>query len=102
MILVLLGTQNNSFHRLLEEIDNLITKKIITDTIIVQAGYTKYEPKNENMKIFDFVSKDDLEKYQDEADLIITHGGVRFYNYIFGKRQKSNCSCKKPWIWRTC
>ena len=93
MILVLLGTQNNSFYRLLEEIDNLITKKIITDTIIVQAGYTKYEPKNENMKIFDFVSKDDLEKYQDEADFIITHGGVRLYNYIFGKRQKSNCSC---------
>lgn len=76
MILVLLGTQNNSFHRLLEEIDDLITKNIVTDKVIVQAGYTKYEPKNMNMQIFDFVSKDDLEKYQDEAGLIITHGGV--------------------------
>ena len=31
MILVMLGTQNNSFHRLLEEIDNLIKKGIIKD-----------------------------------------------------------------------
>ena len=29
MILVLLGTQNNSFRRLLEEIDKLIEKRII-------------------------------------------------------------------------
>ena len=28
MILVLLGTQNNSFHRLLEEIDKLVEKGI--------------------------------------------------------------------------
>ena len=27
MIFVMLGTQNNSFHRLLEEIDKLIEKK---------------------------------------------------------------------------
>ena len=29
MILVLLGTQNNSFHRLLEEIERLIESEII-------------------------------------------------------------------------
>ena len=54
MILVMLGTQNNSFHRLLEEIDNLIEKGIIKDEVVVQAGYTKYESKN--MKIFGLVS----------------------------------------------
>ena len=43
MILVLLGTQNNSFHRLLEEIDKLIKQKIIQEEVIVQAGYTKYQ-----------------------------------------------------------
>ena len=37
MILVLLGTQNNSFHRLLEELDKLVEKKIIDEKIIVQA-----------------------------------------------------------------
>ena len=74
MILVMLGTQNNSFHRLLEKIDELIKEKIIDEKIIVQAGYTKYESKN--MKIFGLIPQDELEKYQDQADLIITHGGV--------------------------
>lgn len=74
MILVLLGTQNNSFHRLLEEIDRLIEKNIITDEVIVQSGYTKYNSKN--MKIFELISKEELNKLQDKADLIITHGGV--------------------------
>lgn len=74
MILVMLGTQNNSFHRLLEEIDKLIEKEIIKEDVIVQAGYTKYESKN--MEIFDLIPRDELEKYQSEARIIITHGGV--------------------------
>lgn len=74
MILVMLGTQNNSFHRLLEEIDKLIEKKVINEKVIVQAGYTKYS--SDNMEIFGLIPQEELEKYQDEADLIITHGGV--------------------------
>ena len=74
MILVLLGTQNNSFHRLLEEIDKLIKNGIIKDKVIVQAGYTKFESKN--MKIFTLIPKEQLEEYQRKADIIITHGGV--------------------------
>ena len=56
MILVMLGTQKNSFHRLLEEIQDCINKKIITEKVIVQAGSTKF--KSEDMEIFnseDFV-----------------------------------------------
>ena len=74
MILVLLGTQNNSFHRLLEKIDELIKKGIIDEKVLVQSGYTKYESKN--MRIFDLIPQEELEKYQEQADLIITHGGV--------------------------
>ena len=74
MILVLLGTQNNSFHRLLEEIDKLIKNGVIKDKVIVQAGYTKF--KSKNMKIFTLIPKEKLEKYQKDADIIITHGGV--------------------------
>lgn len=74
MILVLLGTQNNSFHRLLEEIDRNIQDGTIAEDVVVQAGYTKYE--SDNMKIFDLINKDELDKFQEEADLIITHGGV--------------------------
>ena len=74
MILVLLGTQNNSFHRLLEEIEKNITGGTIKEDVIVQAGYTKY--KSHKMRIIDLISREELEKLQDEANLIITHGGV--------------------------
>lgn len=74
MILVLLGTQNNSFHRLLEKIDELIEKGVIDEKVLVQSGYTNYESKN--MRIFDLIPQEELERYQEQADLIITHGGV--------------------------
>ncbi len=74
MILVLLGTQNNSFHRLLEEIEKNIKDGTINEEVIVQAGYTKYQ--THKMRMISLVSKEQLEKFQDEASLIITHGGV--------------------------
>ena len=74
MILVLLGTQNNSFHRLLEEVEKNIKDGTIKDEVIVQAGYTKFQ--SHRMRIIDLMSKEQLEKFQYEADLIITHGGV--------------------------
>ena len=74
MILVTLGTQDKEFVRILDKIDKLINKKIIKEEVIVQAGYTKY--KSKNMKVFDYVSKDELEDYIDKASFIITHAGV--------------------------
>ena len=74
MILVLLGTQNNSFRRLLEKMDELIEKKVIDEKVLVQSGYTKYESKN--MRVFDLIPQEELDRYQEQADLIITHGGV--------------------------
>ena len=74
MILVMLGTQNNSFHRLLEKIQEMIDKKVINEKVIVQAGRTKFESKD--MEILGIVPEKKLKKLMDEADLIITHGGV--------------------------
>ena len=74
MIFVSVGTQDKSFTRLLELIDKEIDKGFIKDEVIVQSGYTKYNSKN--MKILDYVSKDDFNKYIKECDLLITHGGV--------------------------
>ena len=74
MILVLLGTQNNSFHRLLEEIEKNIENGNIKEEVIVQAGYTKYE--SEKLKIFDTKPREELDKLIDQASLVITHGGV--------------------------
>jgi len=72
MILVLLGTQDKSFIRLLKAIDNNI--EYINDDIVVQAGHTKFE--SSNMNVFDFSSKEEFEELVEGADLIITHGGV--------------------------
>lgn len=74
MILVLLGTQNNSFHRLIEEIDRLKKEGKIKEEVVVQCGYTKY--KSENIKMIEFIPNQEIEELQKKADLIITHGGV--------------------------
>lgn len=74
MILVILGTQDKTFERLLTAVDREIQKGTIKDKVIVQAGSTKYESKD--MEIFDYISIDKFDKLLKEADLIITHGGV--------------------------
>lgn len=74
MIFVTLGTQDKSFHRLLDEIQKLIDCEIIREEVIVQAGQTKYN--STNMKIFDFVNMDDFEKYIRDCHYLISHGGV--------------------------
>ena len=70
MILVTLGTQNQSFVRLLE----LIEKSNIDDEIVVQAGKTKFESKK--MKIFDYIPYEEMTELIKKSDLIITHGGT--------------------------
>ena len=74
MILVMLGTQNNDFHRLLEEIEKNIENGNINEEVVVQAGFTKY--KSDKMKIFSLTSKEKLEELIKKADLIITHAGI--------------------------
>ena len=74
MILVLLGTQNNDFHRLLQEVERNIKIGNIKEKVIVQAGFTKYN--SNKMQIFDLTSKEKLNSLVKEASLIITHAGV--------------------------
>lgn len=70
MVLVTLGTQKQDFSRLLKYIE----ESSLDGKIIVQAGYTKFESKK--MKIFDFISYEQMEEYIKQADLIITHSGT--------------------------
>ena len=74
MILVTLGTQDKTFVRLLEKINQLIDQGLIKDKVIVQAGFTKYN--SDNMEIFDLIPQDEFNSLMNQADLIITHGGV--------------------------
>jgi len=74
MIYVSLGTQDKKFPRLLQEVDKLIDKGIIKDEVIAQIGQTEY--KSKNMKLYDYLSKEDVLKYMKESRFIICHGGV--------------------------
>ena len=87
MIVVVLGTQDKQFTRLLEAVDREIQKGVIKDKVVVQAGQTKYE--SENMEIFDLVPSPEFDKLMDEADLIITHGGAGTIPYARKKRHAS-------------
>lgn len=74
MILVTLGTQDKPFRRLLEAVQKQIELGNITDKVIVQAGSTVFE--SNKMEIFDYIPADQFANMMEEADLIITHGGV--------------------------
>ncbi len=74
MIFVTLGTNDESFERLLKAIDKEIEKGTINEKVIVQAGCTKY--KSKNMEIFDLMSREQFDEYIEKCDLLITHGGV--------------------------
>ena len=86
MILVTLGTQDKSFHRLLAAIEKEINCGNIKEKVIVQAGYTKYD--SPNMEILNTIPKDEFVKLIEKCDLLITHGGVGsiFDGLKYGKK----------------
>lgn len=73
MIFVTVGTHEQSFDRLLIELDKLKSNKIIDEKIIVQSGYTAYKMKF--CKQYNFISFENLKAYIKEAHIVITHGG---------------------------
>ena len=74
MTLVILGTQDKSFDRLLRMVEKEIKNDNLKGDVIVQAGQTKY--KSKYMQIFDLIPITKFNKLIKEADLVITHGGV--------------------------
>ncbi|MBO5348484.1 MAG: multidrug MFS transporter [Clostridia bacterium] len=73
MIFVTVGTHEQGFDRLIKEIDRLKEQKIINEDVIIQKGYTEYEPKYcETYKLIDY---DKMQQYLSEARIVITHGG---------------------------
>ncbi len=73
MIFVTVGTHEQPFNRLIEEIDRLKGENIIEDEVIIQKGYSTYEPKY--CEAFDLIGYDEMDKYIKEARIVITHGG---------------------------
>ncbi|WP_394925843.1 glycosyltransferase [uncultured Robinsoniella sp.] len=73
MIFVTVGTHEQPFNRLVECIDELKERGIITEEVIIQTGYSTYEPKHCSwQKLFPYQQ---MEKNVVNARIIITHGG---------------------------
>lgn len=65
MIFVTLGTQKQSFDRLIEYLRHC------KGSIVVQNGYTKC-----NYKHFNFLDYNKMQEYMKKSDYIISHGGI--------------------------
>ena len=73
MIFVTVGTHEQQFNRLIEEIDRLKENGIIKDEVIMQTGYCTYEPKY--CEWSELLPYDQMLENVDKADIVITHGG---------------------------
>lgn len=74
MILVTLGSQKFQFDRLLQAIDCLVKDGRINEKVFAQIGYSDYIPQNYEYK--KFLDREEFEKLQDDADIIVTHAGT--------------------------
>lgn len=74
MVFVSLGTQDKSFYRLVEKIEELKKENKIKEDIVVQLGSTKYS--SNYMKCINFISIEEFDKYLKDCSYLITHGGV--------------------------
>lgn len=74
MIFVILGSQKFQFNRLLKKLDDLIEQKLIQEPVFAQIGVSDYMPRHYDYQ--PFLNADTFDRYQDEAELIITHSGT--------------------------
>lgn len=73
MIFVTVGTHEQPFDRLVEAVDHLAGTGVINEEVIIQTGFSTYEPKHcKWQKLFPY---QEMEKYVAEARIVITHGG---------------------------
>ena len=73
MIFVTVGTHEQQFNRLIQCIDELKEKQMITDDVIMQTGYSTYSPKYCEWKAF--MPYKEMQQNIAQADIVITHGG---------------------------
>lgn len=73
MIFVTVGTHEQPFNRLVEYIDKLVEKGAIEEEVIIQSGYSTYEPKH--CQFSKMLPYQQMVKNVQEARIVITHGG---------------------------
>lgn len=73
MIFVTVGTHEQPFNRLIRYIDKMKEKGLIREEVVVQTGYSTYEPRYCRFsKLFPY---SEMCRFVKEARIVITHGG---------------------------
>jgi UDP-N-acetylglucosamine transferase subunit ALG13 len=73
MIFVTVGTHEQAFDRLVEYVDTLKKCGEITEEVIIQTGYSTYEPKYcQFKKLFPY---QEMQQLIAKARIVVTHGG---------------------------
>ena len=73
MIFVTVGTHEQPFNRLVKEVDELKRDGIITEDVIIQTGFSTYEPKY--CQWSRLIPYQQMIKNVEDAHIVITHGG---------------------------
>ena len=73
MIFVTVGTHEQPFDRLVQYIDELKGAGKIVDDVLIQTGYSTYEPKHCSWS--KLLPYEDMIKNVADARIVITHGG---------------------------
>lgn len=79
MIFVTVGTHEQPFNRLVQQIDQLKGLSIFEDEVIIQKGYSTFVP--QHCRCFDVLPYEKMLEYQQNARIIITHGGPASFIY---------------------
>ncbi|WP_270306311.1 glycosyltransferase [Streptococcus infantarius] len=86
MIFVTVGTHEQPFNRLIEEVDRLKKEGVITDEVFIQTGFSTYKPQYCNWK--SIISYSEMDDHMANADIIITHGGPATFMGAIAKGKK--------------
>lgn len=73
MIFVIVGTHEQPFNRLIQKVDELKRDGIIEDDVIIQTGFSTYEPKY--CQWSKLIPHKQMVKNVADARIVITHGG---------------------------
>ena len=73
MIFVTVGTHEQPFDRLLKCIDKMVEDGKIKEEVIMQKGYTDYEPKH--CKSSKLIPYEEMQENIKKARIVVTHGG---------------------------
>ena len=104
MIFVTVGTHEQPFNRLIEEMDRLKGEGILDEDVIMQTGFSSYEPNNcEWSKLLPYSQ---MQENVRNARIVITHGGpasfIMPFHYAFAGREGAYCGAAPAAVQRAC